>query len=328
MPADQREGGRASAARPIRIKGKRAVPGAHDTVLRLGKVIVGENHAETLPRAEAFRKIRLAELGRLIEHRHAGTPLGENEVALRYATFAAHHLIDPNHIAQWLDVAMPGLRQSTRDEIIRGTVEDPRRWKAQQAAHWLGLTYAERRACSIRTIGAIDKTKGAIKALAEDAKRQRDRESAEARRRRAGAPERGVYLKNTTSTAAIASQVGVSARTLRARRQEIEDLKILQGFVATYIGGRLCSDGPRQNFSAERIEPRWITFRITSRGRPVTIDANELEPIGKKIARAYMDVMRARMRLTDLLAEEQAQKERELYDPPRKRGRKRGARAG
>lgn len=307
----------------VAIPGRPIVPLAHEKFICLGKVIIGENHAEMASRANVFRKMRLAELGRLIEHRHAGSPLGENEVALRYATFAAHHLMDPNDIARWLDIATPELRQSARDAIIRETVEDPRRWTANQAAHWLGLTYAERETLNIRTIRAIDKTKAEILAINEGAKRDRDRDSAEARRRRAGAVARGEYLKQATSTGAIASQVGVSARTLQLRRREIEDIEILRGFVASYMGIRLCSDGRAKNFPRPHPEPRPVTFRITPRGMPVTIDANEMEPIGQKIARAYMELMRARMRVTDLLAEEQERLERELYAPPKKRGRKR-----
>lgn len=55
---------------------------------------------------------------------------------------------------------------------------------------------------------------------------------------------------------------------------------------------------------------------------------NELAPISKRIARAYMDYARAKMHLSDLLAEEIEQKERDLYAPPKKRGRKPSARNG
>lgn len=57
----------------------------------------------------------------------------------------------------------------------------------------------------------------------------------------------------------------------------------------------------------------------------MTIDANELEPIGKRLARALMDYSRAKMQLADILAEQIEQKERELFDPPKKSGRKRSS---
>lgn len=293
--------------------------------IRVGGAVLKEAPASP-SRGKGVRDVRLRELAKVMRARHGAGPVTDQTAALDYAVFAAHHIGEPNAIARWIDLHTPCLPTGVRDEIVRAAVEEPRKWKAAQAGQFLRLSYDERSALGITTIRAQDLTRAEHQILKDLRKRERDRAKAEARRRRAGAVSRGEYLKQAISTSAAAAKIGVSARTLRARRQELEDLLILQGFVVPHLYKILGFDGPRQKFPNVQIPPRPITFRITPRSAPVTIDANELEPISKRVARAYMDFARARMRLADLLAEEIEQKERDLFAPAKRRGRKpRGA---
>lgn len=302
----------ARRARVVPLRGER---------VRVGAAILSEAPA-ALRSTATFCKKRLDELARIIRHRHGVGALGDNEVSRAYAIFAAHHIREPNRIAQWIDLHIPAMAAGTRDAIVGFAVSEPRKWTADQAGHHLGLQLEERTALGVQTIGACDAGKRRRRAIAEDKKRARDRRNAEARRRRAGAAERGEYLKQASSTAAAAAKAGVSARTLQIRRREIADLIILRRFVAPYSYRMIARDGRAKNFKPEARKPRLVTFRISPRSAPVTVDANELEPLSKQVARAFMDLMRARMRYTDLLAEEQARLERELYAPAKRRGRK------
>lgn len=289
--------------------------------VKVGSAVVREAPA-SLARQKATRDVRLRELAKIMRGRHGAGLIQDPAVAIDYALFAAHHIKEPNAIAQWIDLNTPCLSAVARDEIVRAAVEAPRRWKAAQAGQYLKLTYEERCAWAITTIRAEGLTRTEHQILRDVRKRERDRAKAQIRRRKAGAMTRAEYLEKKTSTSALASQVGVSARTLRARREEIEYLKILQGFVVPQLYRILGLYGPRHQFPALQPEPRWITFRITPRGKPVTIDASELEPIGKRLARALLNYSQAKMQLADILAEQIEQKERELFDPPKKRGRR------
>lgn len=301
-----------SPARVVPLKGEQ---------VKVGAAIVKEAPT-SIARQAAVRDLRLRELSRVIRGRHGAGPINDPSIALDYAVFAAHHLQEPNAIARWIDLNTPCLPPGLRDEIVRAAVHEPRKWKAAQAGQFLKLTYDERCAWGITTIRASDLTRTEHQIFKGLRKRERDRVKAEARRREDGAVPRARYLQMATSTSALASQVGVSARTLRARREEIELLKILQGFVAPQLYKILEFDGPRQNYTPERLSACLVTFQSMPRGSPMTIDANELAPISKRVARAYMDYARAKMHLSDLLAEEIEQKERDLYAPPKKRGRK------
>ena len=175
----------------------------------------------------------------------------------------------------------------------------------------------------LTTIGAVDAGKWKRKLLKREREREKDRQAAAQKRAAKGTTARKEYLAKATTTKAKAKEIGITPRTLQMRRQAIRDVQFLRTLVGSQYYRILGSDGPAKNIQIQPPKPRLITFRTSLRSPPVTVDANELEPLSVRIARATMDAMMARKRLTDLLAEEQERLERELYAPPKKRGRKR-----
>jgi hypothetical protein len=92
-------------------------------------------------------------------------------------------------------------------------------WSADNLARFLGVTYAERQALGLKTIGSIDVKKRARKEL----RKRRDRMAKKRKRRASGALSRAEYEAN--STAAKARAEGVSRMTIYRRERAAEQSK-------------------------------------------------------------------------------------------------------
>jgi hypothetical protein len=92
----------------------------------------------------------------------------------------------------------------------------PRRWRADSLGRYLGLTYAQREAVGITTIGSVNVGKRARTVL----RKHRDRKAKEAKRRAAGMRPRAEYENG--SVAAVARAEGVSRMTIYRRKRAAE----------------------------------------------------------------------------------------------------------
>jgi len=92
-------------------------------------------------------------------------------------------------------------------------------WSADNLAKFLGVTYAQRRALHLTTIGSVNVKKRARKEL----RKRRDRIAKERKRRASGVQARAEYEAN--STAAKARAEGVSRMTIYRRKRAAEQAK-------------------------------------------------------------------------------------------------------
>ncbi len=104
--------------------------------------------------------LRIAELNRLYRARY-GDVLPNNETGRQMITIAAHHLIhlagDPQkRLMTWCSARAPWLTVAEVAATLSEVASNPRSWKADSLAWLLKLTYADRQALRIGTIGAID----------------------------------------------------------------------------------------------------------------------------------------------------------------------------
>lgn len=104
--------------------------------------------------------IRVAELNRLFEDRH-GKVLPDDEIGRECALIIANHLmilpgVPQTRIMDWAKERAPWLTVSEVNELLASAACKPQTWKADSLAWRLKLTYADRQALRITTIGAID----------------------------------------------------------------------------------------------------------------------------------------------------------------------------
>jgi hypothetical protein len=88
-------------------------------------------------------------------------------------------------------------------------------WSADNLARFLGVTYAQRQALGIRTIGSIDVKKGARRVL----RQRKDRLYRERKRRAAGARLRAEYEANSLSRIKPWLAQGISRSTWERKRR-------------------------------------------------------------------------------------------------------------
>ena len=130
--------------------------------------------------------IRLAELERFFQYRY-GPLLPDDDAGRDDLRVAAHHIawlggeVVP-HIVAWAHRWCPWLPAEQAAALARRVAADPIKWTADNLAHRIGLTAAERTALGITTIGATDQNKAereaARKARHRDAQRERRRRDA------------------------------------------------------------------------------------------------------------------------------------------------------
>jgi hypothetical protein len=111
----------------------------------------------TTPRQIAT--LRLHDLARLFRARW-GITLPDDDAGREDMMTAVNHLAslkEPlKRIDDWLGLWCPWITLRERNTIAAEAMIHPQRWKADQLAWRLRLTYADRQALAITTIGAID----------------------------------------------------------------------------------------------------------------------------------------------------------------------------
>ena len=129
--------------------------------------------------------LRISELNRLFAARY-GEQLPDNPEGRRMVTIAAHHLVHlvgspQKRLMDWCSLRAPWMTVADIESILTEVVTHPRSWKADSLAWLLKLTYADRQALKIGTIGAIDcnRTQRAALRKAKDKLRKRTYRSAQ-----------------------------------------------------------------------------------------------------------------------------------------------------
>jgi hypothetical protein len=119
---------------------------------------------------------RAEELDRLAVHRYGDT-LPDNAEGERFAFVMAHHIGEPNRVRAYLDEAAPWFDEDDADKLTKGVAKKRYRWNADKLAskEWLAVSYAERQALGLKTIGAFDMPKKARRALWRERYRDRQR---------------------------------------------------------------------------------------------------------------------------------------------------------
>lgn len=110
-----------------------------------------------------FAAIRVAELNRLFAARH-GTVLPDIPQVRDAIHIATQHLVQLagaplDRLLKWSSIMAPWLTVGEAMSILADVVQRPMTWKADSLAWRLRLTYADRQALKITTIGAIDFTR-------------------------------------------------------------------------------------------------------------------------------------------------------------------------
>jgi hypothetical protein len=156
--------------------------------------------------------LRIAELRRLYTARY-GHALPDDDAGRDDALLMAHHLAKRPEaerlIPAWLSLWCPWMAPDDVAAMTTKVVAKPLRWRADRLAARLNLNEAERRRLRITTIGACDLTRKDRLAR----RKQRARDSQEARRRAAGAKSRAEYEANAVSRTKPWEALGMSRRT-------------------------------------------------------------------------------------------------------------------
>lgn len=132
--------------------------------------------------------IRIAELNRLFAARY-GHELPNDEIGRECVTIIANHLIllpgmPQKRLMDWAKERAPWLTMANLEQLLASAASHTQVWKADSLAWRLRLTYADRQALKITTIGAIDCNK------AERAKLRKAAAKAREKRRRDAAKDR------------------------------------------------------------------------------------------------------------------------------------------
>jgi hypothetical protein len=107
--------------------------------------------------------LRIRDLNRLYEARY-GEQLPNNAVGRECVVIAAHHLVmlagmPLKRLMNWCSSRAPWLTVQEIEEILSSVASRPQTWKADTLAWKLKLTYTDRQALGITTIGAVDVNK-------------------------------------------------------------------------------------------------------------------------------------------------------------------------
>lgn len=122
--------------------------------------------------------IRIAELNRLFKARY-GDVLPDDEIGRECAVIIANHLImlpglPQKRLMDWAEQYAPWLTMEELSRLLADAASRTQVWKADSLAWRLRLTYADRQALKITTIGAIDCNKSQREKLRKAAKRRRE----------------------------------------------------------------------------------------------------------------------------------------------------------
>ncbi|MBB3353485.1 hypothetical protein FHT70_003432 [Rhizobium sp. BK049] len=211
------------------------------TAIKIGDCLLGYKAVQRRMRGGRWNHFRgrMREIEKLIRHRHgeivpeaddgliyveviaglAFVEFGEGFVeviaGLAFVEFGEGFV---EVVLSWAARWLPWAQKAVIEEIIyeRTRVRfSP--LTADALGHALHLSYAERSALDIRTIGAFDVPKAKRAKLQKEKRRQRERTRKEEQRRAAGAVSRAEYLDNSLSAARPWEAFGISRRTWERR---------------------------------------------------------------------------------------------------------------
>lgn len=166
--------------------------------------------------------MRRVEVENIIRARH-GTYIPDPEdtddrgTCLAYIRAAALSLSEQDMFAwarRWAPWARPDEIQSFVDEASKRR----HMMSADGVAGMLGVTYAERTALGLKTIGCCDLSKAERKAKAKERKRERDRNQQTAKRKAKGRQDRKSYEDQSLSRQKPWEALNISRRTWERRR--------------------------------------------------------------------------------------------------------------
>ncbi|OHV24739.1 hypothetical protein EOS93_22745 [Rhizobium sp. RMa-01] len=195
------------------------------SVVKVGDCLLGYKAALRRARGGHWNHFRgrMREIEKLIRHRH-GDIVPEADDALIYVeVIASLALVEFGQdfvdvVLGWAARWLPWAGKADVEEIIYERTKV--RFSALSAdalGHALHVSYAERCALDIRTIGAFDVPKAKRARLQKEKRRKRDRSRKEEQRRAAGALPRADYLANSFSQARPWDALGISRRTWERR---------------------------------------------------------------------------------------------------------------
>jgi hypothetical protein len=118
----------------------------------------------------------------------------------------------------WCELNAPIFTTDQIADIARAAMQEPRMDKADALAARLGLTYRDRMALRITTIGSYDLSKAGRARRRKERKRKRDRERAARKRVARGATPRSQALSRTQPW----KSEGISRRTWERRRRKAQ----------------------------------------------------------------------------------------------------------
>lgn len=160
--------------------------------IRIGKAIIKERARPVGPKNLGLMRQR--EIERLITSRHGGIvpdpqDIEDRDTALVYARAVAFSMTG-QPIAAWAQRWAPWMRSDEIDAIEWEAQHRNRKLRADTAARFLGVRYAERIALNLRTIGSCDLSRTKRNELARQSKQRRDRERQDRLSREAGRKKR------------------------------------------------------------------------------------------------------------------------------------------
>ncbi|ACI54940.1 conserved hypothetical protein [Rhizobium leguminosarum bv. trifolii WSM2304] len=221
---------------------KRAVIADHSdgfardvSAVKVGDCLLGYKAVQHRARGGRWNHFRgrMREIEKLIRHRH-GDIVPEADDALIYVeVIASLALVEFGQefvevVLGWAARWLPWAGKADVEEIIyERTKVRYSSLSADALGHALHVSYAERCALDIRTIGAFDVPKAKRAKLQKQKRRQRDRSRKEQQRRAAGACPRADYLANSFSQARPWEAFGISRRTWERRGKPVPEAEAI-----------------------------------------------------------------------------------------------------
>ncbi|MBX5045278.1 hypothetical protein [Rhizobium lentis] len=205
------------------------------TAVKIGDCLLGYKAVQRRMRGGRWNHFRgrMREIEKLIRHRH-GEIVPEADDALIYVeviaslAFVEFRQAFVEVVLGWAARWLPWAGKGAIEEIIyERTKVRYAPLTADALGHSLHLSYAERSALDIRTIGAFDVPKTKRANLQKGKRRRRDRSRKEEQRRAAGALSRADYLGNSLSTTRPWEAFGISRRTWERRGKPMPEPKII-----------------------------------------------------------------------------------------------------
>jgi hypothetical protein len=222
----------------------------------------------------------LLDLYRLAKHRYGGT-LPDNKEGRDFAFVLAAVVGEPKRIRANLAEIAPWYDDDEADRLIKSVAKRRYRWKPDTLASpkWLNVSYAERQALGLKTIGAYDMPKAEREKLRRERyrplKRAKERAWHERRRRKQGKPTRPAWLQaNSASREKPWLAAGVSRSTWYRRCRET-------GCSCTYTVDKrdrtTCLTPPSQRLAPKprRHASTTVTRKRKRQGRPLSLRLTE-----------------------------------------------------